>query len=463
MAVSQYIGARYVPIFVGDWDITKTYEPLSIVLHNGNSYTSVQSVPSGIDIEDTGFWAETGNYNAQVEGYRKEVLEYSEQIASATEKADSALEQCLALEPKITANTNSIKAENARASAAEKENADDVTAEVTRAKAAENALGIRIDNIKTLSKRGIVIFGDSWTTYHDKVFMTTLANLPNVNFCKCYGVSGAKVGDLPSQVANAKADGTLDVQSVTDVFVIIGTNNVYWDSAVSAEDAYAAFLPITQYFTYAKLHWFPNNSRTNNSYRNSRYTLIGTGAANAGFATHYESLCIPYAYNTSNYPSLNLPGYQDNQHLTNDCSKYFITQCLNLADGGNAQTFNLRLSFDTTAESCWSGSDLTNAYYHGNFHNGVIELQFAATDLSINTDVTKSHFYAYSTNSPLQGLTGGSYNHGIAQLGSGTMISLAKKAITEGGLGIQSPIPDKSKIEGYSAYIQINDGFLMNN
>lgn len=75
MAVTQYIGARYVPLFAEplEWDITKKYEPLTIVYYQGNSYTSKQSVPTNIDISDTNFWALTGNYNAQIEQYRREV------------------------------------------------------------------------------------------------------------------------------------------------------------------------------------------------------------------------------------------------------------------------------------------------------------------------------------------------------------------------------------------------------
>lgn len=74
MATKQYIGARYVPLFADpiDWDKMKTYEPLTIVYYQGNSYTSRQSVPAGVDITDTTYWALTGNYNAQIEQYRKE-------------------------------------------------------------------------------------------------------------------------------------------------------------------------------------------------------------------------------------------------------------------------------------------------------------------------------------------------------------------------------------------------------
>ena len=78
MAVTQYIGARYVPLFADpiDWDINKGYEPLTIVYYQGNSYTSKQHVPSGTDITNTDYWALTGNYNAQIEAYREEVLQF---------------------------------------------------------------------------------------------------------------------------------------------------------------------------------------------------------------------------------------------------------------------------------------------------------------------------------------------------------------------------------------------------
>lgn len=78
MTTQQYVGARYVPIFGRkgeesiEWDNSKSYEPLTVVLHEGNSYTSRQFVPAGIDIKNEDFWALTGNYNAQVEAYRVE-------------------------------------------------------------------------------------------------------------------------------------------------------------------------------------------------------------------------------------------------------------------------------------------------------------------------------------------------------------------------------------------------------
>lgn len=73
MSVREYVGARYIPLFVGDWDSTKTYEPLSVVYYQGASYTSRQYVPTGVEITNTDYWALSADYNAQVEAYRNEV------------------------------------------------------------------------------------------------------------------------------------------------------------------------------------------------------------------------------------------------------------------------------------------------------------------------------------------------------------------------------------------------------
>lgn len=84
MSVREYIGARYVPMFAEPtaWDSTKTYEPLTIVLYQGNSYTSRQYVPAGIDIGNGTYWVQTGNYNAQIDAYRAEVQTFDGRITT---------------------------------------------------------------------------------------------------------------------------------------------------------------------------------------------------------------------------------------------------------------------------------------------------------------------------------------------------------------------------------------------
>lgn len=85
---TQYIGARYVPIFGRkneesiEWDNSKPYEPLTIVLYQGDSYTTRQFTPAGIDINNQDYWANTGNYNAQVEQYRQETKAANDKLSA---------------------------------------------------------------------------------------------------------------------------------------------------------------------------------------------------------------------------------------------------------------------------------------------------------------------------------------------------------------------------------------------
>lgn len=80
MSTRQYIGARYVPLFAGDWDATQAYEPLTIVNYLNSSYTSRKAVPVGIVPTNNEYWALTGNFNAQVESYRQEVADMQDEL-----------------------------------------------------------------------------------------------------------------------------------------------------------------------------------------------------------------------------------------------------------------------------------------------------------------------------------------------------------------------------------------------
>lgn len=161
--VRQYVGARYVPVFADplEWSDTIGYEPLTVVLHEGNSYTSRQSVPVGIDIGNTTYWAETGNYNAQIEAYRQEVLAY---------------------DGRITANANAIAAE-------------------TKARiAGDNELALRIDSLSKQTPvqdengRNAVFIGDSFmaptASYPQKLAYFTAQLMGWTMYNYAYGGSG---------------------------------------------------------------------------------------------------------------------------------------------------------------------------------------------------------------------------------------------------------------------------------
>lgn len=70
---NKYIGNRYVPKHASVWDINKDYESLTVVLWEGNSYTTRKNTPAGIDILNKEYWALSANFNAQIENYRQDV------------------------------------------------------------------------------------------------------------------------------------------------------------------------------------------------------------------------------------------------------------------------------------------------------------------------------------------------------------------------------------------------------
>jgi hypothetical protein len=199
MAVREYVGARYVPLFADplQWSDTRTYEPLTIVVNQGNSYTSRQFVPTGIDISNDDFWALTGNYNAQVEQYRQEVLKFDGRIAK---------------------------------------NAKDIAKNANDIAAVKND----VDNLESHVGTEFIVIGDSWsdtdpsTTTYIKWPITfqkyTRMNIHN------YARNGASVvgstpdpgqsGNFLGQVNKAIGDTSFD-HSKVELIVIMGGVNDY--------------------------------------------------------------------------------------------------------------------------------------------------------------------------------------------------------------------------------------------
>lgn len=160
--VREYTGARYVPVFANpaEWDNTRGYEPLTIVLYQGNSFTSAQYVPTGVDINNTEYWLQTGNWNAQIEAYREEVLRYDGRITQNSKD--------------IEANMNSIAGEATARANADTALQQLIEGEETARKAADTELrsdlsaaiaAVNQKNILSLYKgKNCVWVGDSFTT-----------------------------------------------------------------------------------------------------------------------------------------------------------------------------------------------------------------------------------------------------------------------------------------------------------
>ena len=222
MTVKQVIGARYVPLFSEpiDWDNTKTYEPLTIVYYGGNSYTSKQAVPKGIDITNTDYWALTGNYNAQIEQYRKEVQVYDGRITANAQAID--------------ANTTAIDAEKTRAEGAEQTNATAIANEITRAKEAEQTNATAIANEVTRAKEAEKTNAD---TIKNLVFTNPLygvchiANTNTWKYISTYDFSSiGTMGNMPSR------NGSYDYSDASNLFE---HNGILYYPQDSHNDIYA--------------------------------------------------------------------------------------------------------------------------------------------------------------------------------------------------------------------------------
>lgn len=207
----EYTGMRYVPVFADppEWSSANSYEPLEIVIHEGNSYTSKTFVPVGIDISNPQYWALTGNYNAQVEQYRQEVL---------------------AFDGRITKNTNDI------------------------AKNTKDIAGVKslVDNLESHVGTEFIVIGDSWSDTDPSTstyikWPITFQKYTRMNIHN-YARNGASVvgstpdpgksGNFLGQVNKAIADTSFD-HSRVGLIVIMGGVNDYRSGRTYSEVAEA--------------------------------------------------------------------------------------------------------------------------------------------------------------------------------------------------------------------------------
>ena len=181
MTTRQYTGARYVPIFgrVGDesitWDNTKPYEPLTIVLHEGNSYTSRQYVPVGIAITNEDFWALTGNYNAQIEQYHQEVQAFDNRITAAQSKADEGYADVETLKGQL----GSAAYKNFTSAVDDSSDLPISSAVKARIDGAYQELDTKINTIEAKVTKRVAIIGDSYTSTESYYRVYLEAMLPD--------------------------------------------------------------------------------------------------------------------------------------------------------------------------------------------------------------------------------------------------------------------------------------------
>lgn len=86
--MTQYIGARYVPLLTGDWNPNQVYEPLSVVAYLRSTYTSKTTVPAGTLPTNTDYWMLSGNYAGDFADLQEQITENANAINSLEDKAE---------------------------------------------------------------------------------------------------------------------------------------------------------------------------------------------------------------------------------------------------------------------------------------------------------------------------------------------------------------------------------------
>ena len=285
MGVTQYIGSRYVPVFAdpADWNNTRTYEPLTIVMNEGNSYTSKQYVPKGIDISNEDYWALTGNYNAQVEQYRKDVLSFDGRITTADGTANNAL------------------------SLAQTNKQDISTLDAQMAGTQDSGLKSEIASLENYANNTFVCIGDSYTAQFNWVERCA-------RNCGCKNVINTGVGGTGYKIDSSTNPGNTfgeqvdkaitkaadyGASSVKQVIVLGGFNDIafttYDANSIMAEIS-NVYTKLVNAFPFAKIMFFPFQMvwGYHTKERASKIVHLKAGMNYAGipFDSEFSSVCL---------------------------------------------------------------------------------------------------------------------------------------------------------------------------
>lgn len=189
--MGQYIGARYVPRFMGTYDATQTYEALDVVDNGlGTSYISKIPTPAGTPLTDTTHWAIYGASSGAIINLQNQIGDLTNLTTTDQDSLVDAI--------------NEVDA-----------------------------------NVKTLANRSLLIIGNSYVGYG------AVDGFKN-RFTHNYSFGGSGTGFLPytghsdtfeSQLATAIASTTFDNDIITDIIFVsaMGDTRAYNEAPLTFE------------------------------------------------------------------------------------------------------------------------------------------------------------------------------------------------------------------------------------
>ena len=357
MAVHQYIGARYVPKFLGTYDPTTVYENLSVVDNGmGTSYISDKTVPAGTPLTDTSYWNIYGATSGAVINLQNQIGDIND---------------------------------------LETNNTDDLVVAINEVKSVQN-------------QNHIVIIGDSWAdAVHDPLVVRMNTILQNRLGCTihnyAYGGTGFDATNgYDKQLEWMNEDVTNDVYSYDQVKCIIlvcGLNDHY-GGATSAtfktrlQDWYDKAVAYTAGFRMP-IYWFQNYSVENDL----NQTNITTFARQR---TYYDEVISNFNGRLIYVPTFGFISEwkSDERHPTYDGQKALCDNMVNIINGVPPKLFKYqRITADINTEQApgITGTDV-EVYidYYVDFAGGKFEsyMSISASALKLITsyaDVTYRH------------------------------------------------------------------------
>lgn len=109
MAMRQYIGARYVPRFLGTYDPTQQYEALDVVDNgSGTSYIARKIVPAGTPLTDTEYWFVYGASSGAIIQLQNDMIQAQNDITSIQGNIVTLQGNVLTLQGNVASNAKEI-------------------------------------------------------------------------------------------------------------------------------------------------------------------------------------------------------------------------------------------------------------------------------------------------------------------------------------------------------------------
>ena len=421
MSVTQYIGARYVPLFAEplQWDSTKTYEPLTIVYDGGNSYTSRQFVPAGKLLTDEAYWALTGNYNAQIEQYRAEVAAYDKrikvvetdttQLKTDTTKLKTDTAQLKTDTTQLKTDTTQLKTDTAQL----KNSLNAITPfdSVPTMDSAKGVTSAGVYNalqaiVESTSKK-VVVIGDSWvmspTADYSLWINLFKQRYPNNVFSTHYDYqSPVKILDTKNEIDILAADNTFENDSVTDVLMIAGLNGGTAEDALNVAKYAREKFNANLTFTWAQDCYTPLKLLYGDSVLNVDATAF-IEAANTGLNNKYidlsSFLLSPHFFsNDSNNNSINgasIIGFHMSKVGSYRMLAYFADYYFGEHIGAwgkqafNADNFNTCCNWISSTGATYNNTAYATSTSFVDYETGAFKIGFYSAPAFINMNICK--------------------------------------------------------------------------